>query len=336
MILACPRCSIPHAQSTEKSAILDSTCVKCGYAYRFAFGVVEKRSTRQITLQRESKNHPGSYQREYEFRLRLPNGELETFPFAVPGRDDWILARKGDEVSFVYTLNNGAIEELLAIENETTGQKYTISKAGSRAQKTALLVAGTLSCLSLIVTWISSGSPTFAIVAATVSAIGGYALILANHASSSKRKLSPEARETLNRRQALLEQKQSLLLLAAPCFQDFERHGKLLDSMQELREKMISVGAELYRARIEKLDAALSILLQQLALDRELVEGYGRAIQMLEIEIDSQTTTDAVPSSIVDTISAKTQELLSVRQRNQELEIALLANEEVEQVLKSE
>ncbi len=46
---------------------------------------------------------------------------LDTIAFTVDGRDDWILARQRDDVSFVYTLKSGTIEEMLSVLNLTTG-----------------------------------------------------------------------------------------------------------------------------------------------------------------------------------------------------------------------
>ncbi len=328
-MLSCPSCRVPVGDSNPPRAVVDVVCSKCSYAYRFLFGVIEKRSTRQVTLQRESTKRAGRYQREYEFRLRTPDSGLDTVAFTVGGREDWILVRHRDEASFVYTLKSGRIEELLTVLNLTTGENYEIASAGSSARKLSLIVSGVVFIVVLFVAWFF-GSFGLALVLASGSGIGGFIVTL--RATTPKQKLSPQVDAEVSRQQALLTQKRAILVAGAPAYQALQRHKELLERLGRLRAKMEAVGPELYRSRIERMDSATGILQQQLLLDEQILGGYVRMAKMVEIEIESR---GALPESAPEALATQTAELAALRQRNDELEITLLANEEVEGALKA-
>ena len=331
-MLSCPTCRVPVGDSNPPRAVVDVVCSKCTYAYRFLFGTVEKRSSRQVTLQRQSTKHAGQYQREYEFRLRTPDGGLESVAFTVDGRDDWILARQRDEVSFVYTLKSGSVEEMLTVLNLTTGESYVLASAGSKARRNAAIFGGVVAALVLVVAWFNSSFGIAALLAAA-SGVGGFVLVL--RATTPKQKLTPEIDAAVSHQQGLLEKKRDIILAGKPVFAALERHRELLERLEGLRGKMEAVGAEMYRSRIERMVAAMAILERQIAVEEEIITVTVRMAKMVEIEIESHGTAGALSDSVSDALAAPTAELATLRQRNDELETNLLANEEVEGLLKA-
>jgi hypothetical protein len=323
---------IPIGDVASGQAVLDVVCGKCKFEYRFKSGVLEKRLSRQVTLQRQTTKQDGIYHREYEFRLRTTGGGLDTIVFTVPGRDDWILARSRDEVTFVYTLKGGVPDELVTVLNETTNDVYPIAKPGSKAHGAAVVVGCVVSFGLLVVVWFVAGSFVAAILVAAIGGGTSYALYV--KFNTPRQELTGARAEEIEQRQGLLAQKQQLLLAMAPSARDFERHGTLAQALLDLREKMLSVGEEMYRSRIEALEAALTILEEQVGLDRQLMEGYAQAIKIVEIEIESGNAAEALPATVANALAAKAEELDAIRKRNEELETNLLANEEVEQALK--
>lgn len=334
MLLSCPSCMIPIGDALSGHAVLDVVCGKCTFEYRFKSGVLENRLSRQVALQRQTTKQDGIYHREYEFRLRTAGGGLDTIVFTVPGRDDWILARNRDEVTFVYTLKGGMPDELVTIINKTTCDTYPIAKPGSKAHGMAIGVGWVVFFGLLIVVWFVAGSFVVAIIVAAVG--GGTSYALYARSSTARQELTGARAEQIKQQQGLLAQKQQLLLAMAPSVRDFERHGALAQSLLDLREKMLSVGGEMYRSRIEGLEAALTVLEEQVGLDRQLMEGYAQAIKIVEIEIESGNAAEALPRTVANALAAKAEELDAIRKRNEELETDLLANEEVEQALRSE
>src|SRR5450755_2910363 len=153
-MLSCPKCRIPVGEMDTRSGVTDVVCPTCRFAYRFFLGKLVGRNSRQFTVQRQTTKQSGVYKREYELRVELPSKELKVFQFSVPGQDDWILVRKSDWVSLIYTLNrSNQLEELLTIIDTTAGASYAINQPGANSRAIAVVLAVLTFFVSTYVFW---------------------------------------------------------------------------------------------------------------------------------------------------------------------------------------
>jgi hypothetical protein len=329
MVFNCPVCHIPIGEVTAPG-VVDLLCPQCRYKYRILSGRLASKSSRQVTVQRQTTKQMGVYKRAYELRLNLPGG-LEVVSFEVNGRDDQVLVRRGDDISIVHSLRDNRTEEMLAVLDHTTNQIFNIGTPGEKSRQNAALI----SCLGAVVAFFLSVAvlgPGAFIVALLVG-VGLYAYSAKSLAP--RHNLLPGEETVLAQTRSLLEQKQNMIERLQEVQHDFGQKEALKARLQNLRSKMLDVGAELYQTRIESIASALTTIEQQIALDQQLISGYNKAIKMLEIELETSARTDELPEDVLTMILAKSDELSAIRERNQELERLLSANEEVERLLRS-
>ncbi len=92
---------------------MKGVCPKCSYSYGAVTGKLEKRYSRQVTIQRKTKNQFGVYKRDYELRVLTPQGTQQVFKFQIDGKEDRIKARRTDQVTVLTTLRGGAVEDVV-------------------------------------------------------------------------------------------------------------------------------------------------------------------------------------------------------------------------------
>lgn len=332
MLLYCPQCQVPVAEFDLHARSVDATCAKCRFSYRFVGGNVDKRSTRQVTLQRQSTKRVGSYQREYEFRLKLGNGEFEVISLTVPGRDDWILVRRGDIVSVTYTMNGSQIEDTVAITDHTTGDRYPLAAPGAKSRTAALAFAVFLGLLMAFVLWVPFDVfILWSIAIATVLAVLAY--FTASALLSPRRKLDIVSSALITDRQELLARKREVLLARARAADDMARKFGAREKLVSLQAKMVRVGSAAYKDQMKRVEDALRLIDDQIQLENRLVSEYDRLATMIEIEVETRGATDAIPAEVEKSMTSRRKEIDDVRERFDELESRLLANQEVSRLL---
>src|SRR5947209_1080047 len=119
-VVTCGRCGAPLAEVAERS-VVQTVCGTCHFKYLVINGRLLERSSRQVTLRRQSRSHPGVHGREYELRIELTGRDLETVRFRSKGQDEPLQARRGDDIAVVYSMRGNELEELLYIQNFTAG-----------------------------------------------------------------------------------------------------------------------------------------------------------------------------------------------------------------------
>lgn len=334
-MLSCPKCKVPVGEMDLRSGLLDVICSKCHFAYRFFYGKLVGRNSRQVTVQRQTKKQAGSYRREYELRLEVPTGELLTFDFSTPGRDDWVLVRRSDHVLITYTVNkDGKLEDLVSIADTTTGSLYAISSPGANASGTAGALAFVAFLAGFLVVWGPMDLSFFpSLVVALLVAIAAYIGFV--RVFEPRRKLAPSEQGVLAERHQTLEQKQALTDKRRKAAADLATKEQSISKLRQLHAKMQGVGGELYQTRMDRITSAIRLLERQAEIDRNLVLGYDRLVTMIDIEIESSAAASSLPEAVAADLSLKLAELRAVEAQHGEIEVQLAANEEVERLLRS-
>jgi hypothetical protein len=109
---------------------------------------------------------------------------------------------------------------------------------------------------------------------------------------------------------------------------------RLLEEIGDLQHMMRDVDPELYRERIERLEAAQRLLEKQIRIERELAEEYEKARRILEVEMETERLVGRLEQEVVERITERLAELDATREANRELRFQLEANEEVERLLR--
>jgi hypothetical protein len=103
----------------------------------------------------------------------------------------------------------------------------------------------------------------------------------------------------------------------------------LLAPVQRQRD----VDARLSQQWLERMDAGIDLLERQIRVEKELIQEYDRADQMLEVELETLRIAGRLEDEAVEKITARIAELDVMREANRELELLLEANEEIERLL---
>jgi hypothetical protein len=89
----------------------------------------------------------------------------------------------------------------------------------------------------------------------------------------------------------------------------------------------------MYATRLERLKDADRLLWKQAQMERSLINGYWKAVAMIEIEIESYAVADSVSEDAIGRIDAKIAELDALKEEIQDRERELEANDELERFL---
>jgi hypothetical protein len=331
-LLDCPSCEVPIGEISPEGR-LTAVCPQCRYCFGVVAGRLKSRSSRQVTLRRQTRKQTGIYQRTYELRVQTPGGDLEVIAFAIDGKEDTIPVRRGDDIAMVASLRDGRIEEYVRLIDYTTATSYRLATPGDSARSTAMGVAAVAAVALFAFAWCgadaSFGTSAVAGLGALAALYFGLGAVMAPRA-----KLDAGEHAKLGQAQDLLARKRELVAKAARHRTERAEKTKTMERLRALRAKMASVGEELYGSRMAQVDRALAVLDKQRALEDRLVAEYERTIKIIEIEYETGQAANALPSDLLETTLGKLDELESVEHENRELQLQLEANEEVARVLR--
>ena len=329
-MIECPGCRVPVLEVSEAGRS-NGVCPSCNYALEAITGKLSKRYSKQLTIHRKTKSHDGVYKREYEFRIDTPDGRQEMFEFQIDGKEDRIKARRGDRVSVVYTLRGEALEEIVSVIDHTTNHSWYLASPSGKAKGLAgcraLIIGGGITLLLL---FLNPWSPLVSIGLGLGSMIAFYVAI--------ERSIAPRVQldqgEIARLKQAtdLRQKKQELHDERADREQSVADLKGLRKRLEALITKMESVGDDVYGSRIETSKSGIRQIETLMTADSDLVKEMDRTITMVEIDLESLSTM----SDVVGVISGLEERLVrihSAREHNDELMLALRANEEVARLL---
>lgn len=330
MIFHCPACGTAAGElATTGTQTL--FCGACRFKYHVTAGALESRESREITLRPQTPQYAGSHEREYEFRLRQPEG-VRVVTLRTRGRDEQFTGARDDVVAIVHAMRGNVVENAVAVINQTTGNEVVIGQPGQTTRTGALLIAAVASFLSFLAAAAAGAPELFALLMPV--AVFAFVFFMIQHKLKPTHTLTPGQRSALDRTSLLLREKTQVEQRMADIRNDrrekVEIHGKLL----ALRAKMEDVGAELYQTRIDRINGALPLLDEKVALNDRLLDAYARRVKMMEIELESQSSADALPEDLAEQFAARQIEIEAIESRTSDVKLLLSANEEVERFVR--
>jgi hypothetical protein len=141
-------------------------------------------------------------------------------------------------------------------------------------------------------------------------------------------------RQALELRQGLLDEKRRMLERRADVVTAIERRAESQRRLLDLRTRMAAVEGDVYVARIAAVDVALRMLTDQRDVDERLLRAYDRSLEIVDIEYDATTATDALALDDGSVLAERMAELREVEEYHAQLTRQLEASAEVEKLLR--
>lgn len=325
--LYCPTCSRPIADLNN--AAPQVTCGACQHHYGVVHGKLSKHSSINETLLFLSHKLPSLHKRHYTLQITTPDRNLKQLQFSIPGKTDPLPVHHGDVVSVLYTMQGYLMKKLVAVNNHTTGKRYVLPKPVPSSSHLTLTLSTIV--LGLLVGSFFSGVNVFLVSVATALGVLAY-LKVTNIAQLTSPSLEYGREGTrLAGDQRLLAQKLKIEHRLDEINHECKSNQGLVDRLDDLKQKMVNVDQQLYAPRIFRTTGAVTILKQQITNNQRLVREYRRALQMIEIEVETSWIADQLPdvNNFTRAIMQKLEELKAIEDQNQFLKLQLTAYEEV-------
>ncbi|MBW4470860.1 MAG: hypothetical protein KME45_10730 [Stenomitos rutilans HA7619-LM2] len=328
--LYCPSCSRPIADLNN--TVPQVTCAACRHHYGVVHGKLSKHSSISEPLLFLSDKLPSFHKRHYTLQITTPDRNLKQLQFSIPGKADPLSVHYGDVVSVLYTMQGYLMKKLVAVTNHTTGKRYVLPKpVPSNTQRFLSLTTIVLGLL--VGSFMLSGVNVFLVSIVTALGVLAY-LKVTNSAQLTSPPLDAQGHEgrRLTGDQRLLTQKVKIEHRIDEINHECKSNQGLIDRLEDLKRKMVDVDQQLYAPRIFRTTGAVTILKQQITNSQRLVREYRRALQMIEIEIETSWIADQLPdaSNFTRAILQKLEELKAIEEQNQFLKLQLAAYEEVQ------
>ncbi len=323
--LKCPACHkplyFPNFDECDED-FLESICTACKYKYALIHTEVLSFASSVEALQTNKYKKRPDYRRIYKLRLLKADNTIEALQFSTLGQEEKISALPEDEILLLYNMRGKALEELVWIENSTTGKSCLLLKPGAKARSTGL-GAGVLALLAsgLLASVLHLPMNKLYVAVAMPSAVGVGAYV-AKRKSTKVRDRQELAR--LGSEQQLLAQKHELDKKIAELTQELKTNNRIIDRLEALQRKMISAGKDLYANRLETVAKGISVLEKQLDLTQNLIDGYSQIVEIIEIEYETSRLAEQLPEDVSENILRRLDELKAVEAKKEEL--ALLVN----------
>ncbi|XGV95652.1 MAG: hypothetical protein ACAF41_23280 [Leptolyngbya sp. BL-A-14] len=327
--LYCPTCARPIADLNNTAPQV--TCASCQHRYGVLHGKLSKHSSISEPLLFLSDKLPSFHKRHYTLQITTPDRTLKQLQFSIPGKADPLSVHYGDVVSVLYTMQGYLMKKLVAVTNHTTGKRYVLPKPiPSTTHQTLALTTVVLGLL--VGSFLLQGVNVFLVSIVTTLGVLAY-LKVTNSAQLTTPSLDMHGREgtRLVGDQRLMSQKLKIEHRIDEINHECKSNQGLIDRLEDLKRKMVDVDQQLYAPRIFRTTGAVTILKQQITNSQRLVREYRRALQMIEIEMETSWIADQLPdaSNFTRAIMQKLEELKAIEDQNQFLKLQLAAYEEV-------
>lgn len=331
MIFRCPECGTPVADissiGTERPI-----CPQCLLHYEVLTGEVVAVSSRPLTAGGRVTTGGGPRGEEYDVRLDT-GAEVRDFRVRVGADAQRIAVLPGELASVVHLRAGEKVGELLSLLHLPSFRQHDVAKPGANAKTKGCMAGCGLGLGVLLAMGIAGAHGLLAFLVGGAAAYGAYVWV--RDRDAPRVRVSEAGRRVLDHRRGLLERKLSLLRTLHGLYREREEKMALVERLLALRAKMEKVGLELYGARITAVAAGLSTLERQVALDDRLIEGYEKTVTIIEIELESGATAEAIPGDLAVALAGRQAELDALAEEHRELERQLAANDEVERLLRS-
>lgn len=323
--LKCPACRQPlYFPAVEEcdEDFLDSICSCCKYKYALIHTeVLSFASSVQVLRTSKYRKQP-SYSRTYKLRLLKADGTIKSLEFSTLGQEERISALPEDEILLLYSMRGKALQNLVWIENYTTGESHLLQKPGAGA-RSAGFSAGALALVAsgILASALNIPMNKFFVATAMPAAVGVGAYV------TKRKSIKVSDRLELGRlasEQQLLAQKHELDQKIAELTQELKTNNRMIKRLETLQRKMIGADEDLYANRIETVAKGISVLEKQLDLTKNLINGYFKIVEIIDIEYETSRLAEQIPEDLTEKILRRLDELKAVEAKKEEL--ALLVN----------
>ncbi len=332
LMLNCPNCANVIGEYPDASVAIVA-CAHCTFKYELSAGTCTSLRSHLVEVRRAVLDGPALHMRRFELSVATSSRETLRFTFDTDRDDEWIHIATGDRVVVAYSMRADTREELLFVVNRTRGERFVLGKPGQRSKSRAMLF-GTLAA--------AVGGTTAAVLSAPFLLAAGVALLAGvattkglGYALRPKHVLAAHEQVELTARSELLIQKRSLRESRGVVLNDIENRRSLAERLHRLRSRMIAVRLDAYATRIADTDRALQALDEQRQMDDRLLAEYDRTLQILDIEYESSVAAETLPSDAAGIMDSRLAELRVVEELRADVTRRLAANDEVEQLLRS-
>ncbi|MBD2021073.1 hypothetical protein H6F43_12875 [Leptolyngbya sp. FACHB-36] len=292
------------------------------------YGKLSKRSSLPETLLFINAKLPKVFRRHYMLQVTTPDRTLKQLQFSIPGKLDQVPVHHGDMVSILYTMRGYIMHKLVAVTNHTTGKRFLFPHPISSATHLSGVVGGMV--LGLLLGAYLLGLNL--LLASVVNAIGVLVFLkVTSIAQLTTPSLETREGKRLLADQQLLVQKRKIEQRVEELNHDSKANQVLIQQLDDLKRKMTHLDQRLYSSRIVRTNSAITILKQQIGNNYRLVREYGRAVKMIDIEVETSWIADQLPDSedFTRKILRRLEELKTIEDQNQSLKFQLAAYEDI-------
>eukprot|EP01023_Acetabularia_acetabulum_P015385 TRINITY_DN1744_c3_g1_i1.p1 TRINITY_DN1744_c3_g1~~TRINITY_DN1744_c3_g1_i1.p1 ORF type:complete len:569 (-),score=80.38 TRINITY_DN1744_c3_g1_i1:147-1814(-) len=356
-IVTSPLCKdVPLAVINPSEGAQQVACSDSRYLFTLYSGVCITATTQPLELGTnvllDFARGLGLYKRNpvqavQEIVVQAADGVSRTFRFGTCSSE--VAAVEGDEVTIVCAggnkqkrgiLNNSPpgkqIGEVMQVSNHSTGVVCVTERAPARSQQSGQVPSWLLPAVVLFAASDTASSlidPNLPLIIGmgTVASIGS-TLLASNVLWPQLKKIPQNTLAKEQQRQLLLGQHENMAKKLTSIIKEAEDNIRKLAKLSQLRSKMQSVGQQdAYGSRLIQVAEAISTLQHQLKRNIQLVEGYSKVVNMIEIEVEME-------SDIINQdkgIQKQMQRLLEVEQMAEEWQYQVEAKEELNRILKT-
>jgi hypothetical protein len=316
--LSCPGCrtSLYFPTLRENDDLIAVLCPRCRYKYGLQVAQVQAFTSRVETLPKNRDKTPPDCQRVYNLRLRTPAQKLKALRLETPGPREQISALAGDELLLLYTLHGTTPDELIWLENTTTGNSHLLHPPGRKARDQGIIAGFATLIGGGILTMLLQLPNRVYLPIAIPAAIGAGAYVTRSKDTRCK---DQQELAQLTSEQHLLKQIHDLEDRIQELKQEAVTQEKTIIQLQALRQKMLDTRTELYPNPAETFAKGVAVMEQQLNLTQNLIDGYQQIAAILEIEHETFRLTNALPEELSATIVSRMAELEAIAQKREEL-----------------
>jgi len=319
--LKCPSCRqplyFPQVEASDEDQ-LEAICSGCNYKYILVSAQVLGFASEVETIPANKYKKKPSHRRIYELRLLTISRELKALRLETPGLEERISALPKDKMLLLYTIRGKALDELVWIENHTTGKSCLLQKPGAKARSAGvttgiatLFAGGVLAMLVHL-----PGKLAVAIAAPAAVGAGVYVTQLNESKARDKKEIARLASE-----QNLLGQIHSLNHRVDELKQELASKQKTMNRFKALRQKMLEAGEDIYAYRVETVSKGITVMESQRGLTLNLIDGYTQVAAILEIEFQTSRLAEELPEDASEQILGRMEELKAIEDKREELSL---------------
>ena len=325
--LSCPACGKPlYLPLIEEELEADRIiCRNCHYLYRLKYLEVEKYSETIISKKGDSKLIDRII--NCELKCITTKGQTESITFSLPLRKKTFSLSPGDKIFLLYTRGGGLLKsELVAIVNCTANCSYRlfsiINKNHGAGLKASLL--GFFASTCLVTSWVNLQGKYLEYIAYIFFPTG---IISGISVFQYRRKQLIESNTQIVKRlsfeQSMLQGIHAVSERIDKLNGDLEQENNLIKKLESVREKMNQTDCELYQERIDISNRGIQALEEQSQLSINLVAGYQKVKNMLEIEYQTSKLADQLPGDSSSLAFQKIEELEQLEEQKEQISLML-------------